>query len=95
MFESSSRLQLKWTVIDYVHMYYREHNYEPPMHIIIAVFHTEEGVPGISPPQYEFPPRIYKNYDIISLKALSHNIKTIFSILRAGHSYHTPLIEKS
>ena len=29
-----------------------------------------------------------------ALKALSHDIRTIFSILRAGHSYHAPLIEK-
>ena len=28
------------------------------------------------------------------LKALSHDIRTIISTLRAGRSYHAPLIEK-
>ena len=36
-----------------------------------------------------------KNYVNVHLKALSHDIRTIFSTLRACRSYHTPLIEKS
>ena len=34
------------------------------------------------------------NYLHIILKALSHDIWTIFSTLCAGRSYHAPLIEK-
>ena len=37
----------------------------------------------------------YFHFHVIVIKALSHDIRTIFSPLRARRSYHAPLIEKS